>query len=761
MSDRLKLSVLGGSALATPLLFEGMAKANASTAYDAILYGRDAERLDLVTRVSNDILSHTAGADIRVRATQDLDEAVDGASFIVNQMRIGGLEGRLFDETFPRAFGLPGEETVGPGGFNNTRRGLPVVLDACRRIEQRAPKAVLLNLTNPSSLIQYAIRRYTKVNVIGTCDSPVALMKMLAGLLGIPREEVTFALSGMHHFTWITGVVVQGRERLPEILARADELPKLGTDPELIRTLGAIPSPYYRYYAHPDRILAMTEGRPVRAQELMALQDQMLAEFRRWKPGEKIAALSTRGAVWYDEIVVPTLLALAEHKTLELVLSVDNGDTLPWLAPQAIIEAPVPIRGGTPGKPRAADLPEDIRALIHRNAAYEALAVEAIVENDRAKALRALMSNLLVRSYNQAHGLLDVIWPEEARAAVSIQRQSPKGEESMKVPTLHYGDQLLESARLPEDDIALITMEEPWELARDRLGLKPKAIAFVRELDWFKLEALERDLPEVAAIVGLGGGTPTDAAKYVAWRRHLPVDLFPSITSVDAAVTKSIAARSGGHVTYIGYVVPRQVYVDTKLIAAAPPRLNRSGVGDILCAHTALWDWKLAHDSRGERYDPAAVEVMQRWLERILAGADDIRDVTPDGIRLIMQAFEDISLICRRFGSSRPQEASDHTFAYNAEFQTGRSFLHGELVGLGTYAMASLQNNDPAFLLEAYQRMGLLWQPRDIGLTRDEFVRTLRTLNAYQKNFGRRYSILDERKISEVFIESMAAGLAF
>lgn len=761
MSDHFKLSVLGGSALATPLLFEGMAKAKAGAAYDAIVYGRDAERLDLVARVSNDILSRYPGVDIRVRATQELDEAIEGTAFIVNQIRVGGLDGRLIDETFPRAFGLPGEETVGPGGFNNTRRGLPVVLEACRHIEQHAPQSVLLNLTNPSSLIQYAIRRCTKVNVIGTCDSPVSLMKMLAGLLGVPREDVTFALSGMHHFTWITGVTVQGRERLPEILARADELPKLGTDPDLIRTLGAIPSPYYRYYAHPDRILAMTEGRPVRAQELMALQDQMLAEFRRWKPGEKINALSTRGAVWYDEIVVPTLLALAEHKTVELVLSVDNGDTLPWLPPQAIIEVPVPIRGGKPGKPRAADLPDDIRALVHRNAAYEMLGVEAIVENDRPKALRALMSNLMVRSFNQARGLLDVIWPDTSTATISIQRQSPKSAEPMKAPTLHFGDRLLESAQLPEDDIALITMDEPWELARNRLALKPKAIAFVRELDWFKLEALERELPEVSAIVGLGGGTPTDAAKYVAWRRHLPVDLFPSITSVDAAVTKSVAARSGGHVTYIGYIVPRQVYVDTALIAAAPPRLNRSGVGDILCAHTALWDWKLAHDSRGERYDPAAVVAMRRWLERIVDGADNIRDVTRDGIRLIMQAFEDISLICRRFGSSRPQEASDHTFAYNAEFQTGKPFLHGELVGLGTYVMASLQDNDPGFLLEAYHRTGLLWQPRDIGLTRDEFVRTMRTLNAYQKNFGRRYSILDERKISEPFIESMAAGLAF
>ncbi len=761
MGKRIKVTILGGSALATPLLFEGMAKAKATASYDAILYGRDAERLELVSRISDDLASRHPHLDIRVSASRDLPQAVEGAAFIINQMRVGGLEGRLFDETFPRAFGLPGEETVGPGGFNNTRRSLPIVLEACRQIERHAPDAVLLNLTNPSSLVQYAIRRYTRVNVIGTCDAPVAMMKMIAGLLAVPHGELTFALAGMHHFTWITGVSHEGKERLPEVLAGARELAKLGTDPELIANLGAIPSPYFRYYAHPDRILAMSEGRPARAEELMVIRDQMLAELRRWRPGAGIAALTRRGAGWYDEIVVPTLLALAEHRALELILSVDNGGTLPWIPPEAIIEAPVPVRDGAPGKPRPADLPEDIRALVHCNAAYEMLAVEAIVEGDRSKALRALMANLMVRSFNQARGLLDALWPDKPRRGIVINRMGAEGSAPMKAPTLHYGPKLLESVRLPEDDLALITMEEPWALARERLGLRPKAIAFVRELDWYQLEALERELPEVSAVLGLGGGTPTDAAKYIAWRRHLPVDIFPSITSVDAAVTKSIAARSGGHVTYIGFVVPRNVYVDTALIAGAPPRLNRSGVGDILCAHVALWDWKLAHESRGERYDQAAVEAMHQWLERVLAGADAIREVTPDGIRLVMEAFEDISLICRRFGSSRPQEGSDHAFAYNAEFQTGRSFLHGELVGLGTYVMACLQGNDPGFLEHAYEMTGLKWQPADIGLDRDALVRTLQTLNEYQSNFGRRYSILDERRVDAAFVEKMTASLAF
>jgi glycerol dehydrogenase-like iron-containing ADH family enzyme len=126
-----------------------------------------------------------------------------------------------------------------------------------------------------------------------------------------------------------------------------------------------------------------------------------------------------------------------------------------------------------------------------------------------------------------------------------------------------------------------------------------------------------------------------------------------------------------------------------------------------------------------------------------------------------MEAFEDISLICRRFGSSRPQEASDHTFAYNAEFQTSKNFLHGELVALGSYVMASFQGNDTQYLSDVYKQTGLLWKPKDIGLTKEEFVKTMSTLNWYQNNFGRRYSILGEKSVDEQFIESTIDQLEF
>ena len=763
MSERVKVVILGGSALATPSLFDELGKQGAKDRYDVVLFGRDEERLALVRKVSQYIVDSYPDLDVNIDSSRELEPALDGAAFCVNQIRVGGLQGRAMDETFPRRFGIPGEETVGPGGFNCSLRGIPVILEMCRVMERVAPESTLLNLTNPSSVIQYAIRKYTSVNVVGTCDSPVSLMELIAKILGFDRHELQFDLAGMHHFSWVTSVRRQGDEYLPAVLERAEELPKLGVDPELIRSLGVVPSFYQKYYFHPDRILAQTEGRTIRAHQVMRLSEQLLEAYRAWQPGSPPDMIAKRGAAWYKKIVVPALLALAEKQTTELVLSVDNGKTLPWLPEEAIVEVPVKIEEGRIASCRGASFPENVKGMLLQNCAYEMSAAQAIAENDRDMATVALLSNLLVSNFNQARGILNLIWPEDG--AQKFTPFSPRAEREsslgFKTPDLYFGPDLVERYDPQERDYALITMAELWELVKDRFTRPPNTVLFVRELDWYNLEAMEQALPQVSLVVGLGGGVAQDAAKYIGWRRHLPVDEFVSITSVDASVTKSIAARAGGNVTYIGYVVPRNVYIDYRLIQSAPARLNRSGVGDILCSHVALCDWELAHAHKDEAYDPDAVQAMRNWLGRIESGAEDIRKVTERGVRLVMEAFSEISIICRRFGSSRPQEGSDHTFAYNAEFQTGKQFLHGELVALGAWVMANFQDNQPEYLSRIYAQTGILWQPAEIGLTKEEFIRTLQTLNEYQKNFGRRYSILDERKIEPDFIDRMVAQLKF
>ncbi|HLE26928.1 MAG TPA: hypothetical protein VI793_02340 [Anaerolineales bacterium] len=403
----MKLTVLGGSGIATPELITMLARAQERPALDVVLHGRTADKLQIVGGVCAR-LAQEAVAPLAVSFTTDLDSALEGADFVLNQIRVGGYAARAFDEMFPRELGLPGEETVGPGGFSLTARTIPVVLDDCRAIERRAPRAILINLTNPASLIQYAISRYASVNSLGVCDAPVTMSQLVSAALGAPLAELEIDYLGMHHFGWITGVRQAGRDRMLEVLARADWLAeKLSVDAEVIRAVGAVPGTYFKYYFHPDRMLAAQQGKAPRAESLLALESELLAAYQAGQP----EAVTRRNAHWFEEIVVPVLLALMTDSRAAFFLNVPNKGALNFMPEEAIVEVPVRVgRSGAGPDGPVGKAPDAVRALLQMNAAYETLAVEAIVERDRAKALRALLLNPLIRTADQAKGTLEQVW---------------------------------------------------------------------------------------------------------------------------------------------------------------------------------------------------------------------------------------------------------------------------------------------------------------------------------------------------------------
>ena len=179
MLDPIKIVVLGGSGVATPDLASALAETRGRTRpIELVLVGRSREKLETVAGVAR--LMTDNDPLIQVTAETDTAAALAGAEIVLNQIRVGGLEARTFDESFPHAIGLPGEETVGPGGFANASRTIPVVLEYARMIEKICPQATLLTFANPSSLVQYAITHYTAVRAVGLCD----------GCFGCVRVEI-------------------------------------------------------------------------------------------------------------------------------------------------------------------------------------------------------------------------------------------------------------------------------------------------------------------------------------------------------------------------------------------------------------------------------------------------------------------------------------------------------------------------------------------------------------------------------------------
>jgi 6-phospho-beta-glucosidase len=221
----------------------------------------------------------------------------------------------------------------------------------------------------------------------------------------------------MNHFGWVTGARWQGRDMMPELLDRIAQSPesRLPVETDIVLALGVIPTSYFQYIYHPDRLLEKQRHIPrARADELLELEAEILAAYQSGESERKPDSLARRNAAWYRHMVVPTLLAHACDTGEAQYLQVRNGSTLPFMPPQAIVETLCLVRrSGILPLAYDGGLPPDLEALLLGNAVTEMLWVEAIVERSYSKALRAMLMNPLVTHYDQARSILDKIWPDQ------------------------------------------------------------------------------------------------------------------------------------------------------------------------------------------------------------------------------------------------------------------------------------------------------------------------------------------------------------
>ena len=306
----------------------------------------------------------------------------------------------------------------------------------------------------------------------------------------------------------------------------------------------------------------------------------------------------------------------------------------------------------------------------------------------------------------------------------------------------------------------VVTMADLWPRFEATLSPHLAGVHLVDSLDLAELEQLVDTLPRCAAIIGLGGGQALDVAKFFAWRRGLPIFQVPTATTVNAPFGHRAGLRDAGKVRYLGWTVPQAVYIDFDVIRAAPPLLNRSGIADVLCYHTAAFDWKLARDAgREDRrwpYDERLVDEAREHLDAVLAELDEIREVSDRGIQALMLAHRWGGAAFHDAGwNSRHMDGIDHCFLYGLEHHTGRQFIHGQAVGLGTYVGAVLQDNEPEMVLTALHRAGVDIRPETMGIDWDEAAMAMRRLAWYVRHADLEYTIADARPVTDAIVEDI------
>ncbi|MEV4890031.1 6-phospho-beta-glucosidase [Nonomuraea sp. NPDC055795] len=398
----MKITVIGGGSTYTPELVEGLA---ALPVGELVLMDPEAGRLEVVGSMARRMFAG-AGHPGWVRWTTDLDDAVDGATAVLLQLRVGGQRARHRDETWPLECGLVGQETTGPGGLAKALRTVPAVLRIAERARALAPGAWIVDFTNPVGIVTRALLDAGH-RAVGLCNVAIGFQRLFAGLYGCAPGELAVDHVGLNHLTWERAAWVGGVDVLPALLA--DHGPALAAETELplelMRGLGVVPSYYLRYFYAHDQVLAEQIGRPTRAEEVMALEERLLAMY----PGldAKPALLEERGGAHYSTAAVELLESLLGDRGDTQVVNVRNDGTLPFLADSAVIEVPSRITAAGPVPLPVRPVEPLFAGLVGHVSAYEELALDAALRGGRARVEAALLAHPLVGRYDLARGLAD------------------------------------------------------------------------------------------------------------------------------------------------------------------------------------------------------------------------------------------------------------------------------------------------------------------------------------------------------------------
>jgi 6-phospho-beta-glucosidase len=389
------LAVLGGSTPFTAALVEALRSAPAGMpACELRLFGQDAAALETMRKYADRRLA-TFGWS--VSASRRLDEAVDGAAVVVNQIRFGGLPGRARDEALARRFQLPADETLGPCGLSGALRVVPRIREIAAELGRRCPDAWVLNLSNPLSVTTAAmVRAGAPARCVGLCELPLATVTETCRLLRMSLRDVDWDYTGLNHRGFIFALRHRGEELLPRLPEMLEGRSILGVTGDEIRRVGAVPLKYFW--------LSTGVVRPApshRAEFLGKLKEAIARDLE--SSAEPPPSLSRRDLGWYEGAVVPMTAAIFADHQRRVVVNCVRDDGLVWELPARVSRDRVEVVATEP--------PPQLRPWLDRWAAHERALLEAVASPCLERIVEALALDPVVPK-RQVREIGRAIWAE-------------------------------------------------------------------------------------------------------------------------------------------------------------------------------------------------------------------------------------------------------------------------------------------------------------------------------------------------------------
>lgn len=407
-----KITVIGGGSSYTPELIDGFIQhENELKVGEIALFDIDEERLEIVGGMAQRQVRY-AEMDTKVTLNTQRPKAVEGAKFVLSSMRVGHMSARILDEKIPLKYDVIGQETTGPGGTFKAFRTIPVTLEIAKDMEKYAPDAWYINFTNPSGIMTEAILKHTNLNVVGLCNNPINTIAAMAEAFQVEPKDVFLEWMGMNHVNWVRKVYIKGEDVTQKIfdnleeMSKIEEMPKF--DPELVRTLGVLPTYYLQYYYfQPDKVKEVKQSGKTRGETVLEVEKDLLRQFADPNVLVKPPELMLRGGARYSEAAVNLIMSLMLDRRDVQIVNARNGSSIPDFPEDVSVEVPcvVGAHGVTPLV--MGHFPESIRSLAIRAKAWESAVVKAAVSGSRRDAVLAMLQNPLVPDYPTAVELVD------------------------------------------------------------------------------------------------------------------------------------------------------------------------------------------------------------------------------------------------------------------------------------------------------------------------------------------------------------------
>ena len=414
---RIRLVYIGGGSTRAPGTVAALiARGAAFSGSEVVLVDLDADRLATVERLARRMAA-VRDLDLRVSTTTDRRAGLRDADIVLASFRPGGFEARVLDETLPLRHGVLGQETQGPGGFFMALRSIAVFRDLVADIEAVAPRATLINYTNPVNIVSEAITHHSEVPTISLCEGPIIFPAGAVRSAGLDPERLDATLVGLNHTGWTVRQDYDGEDVIERIRAADEERRHSATGDarsdrllHLAAVMGSLPSPYLDYYYFRDETIAEARAKPTtRAQDILADIDNYWRHYEEQSRADDpvLDPALSRGGILELELAIDVIDALVNDRGTTWPVNVPNHGALPGFPADLVVEVPAVVGREGPRPIPQPPLPAAVRGLIEALGSYQALTAEAAWSGGRREAVAALTSHPLVGSLTLAERIYD------------------------------------------------------------------------------------------------------------------------------------------------------------------------------------------------------------------------------------------------------------------------------------------------------------------------------------------------------------------